>query len=354
MYEQSSLPTIINKTGQVCWQSPSNIAIVKYWGKYGNQLPRNPSISFTLSNAITTTDIAWEYGHKSLNIDFLFEGEKNNAFKIKLEKYLKTLFPIFPFLNHLSLNISSGNSFPHSSGIASSASAMSALALCLCSIEKEIYNIEIDDNLFFKKASYVARLGSGSACRSIYPNCAIWGSTSAAQESNNEEAIPWNNISDVFKSYHDDILIISKKEKEVSSRAGHALMDGNRYANERFKEANERLNQLLPILKEGNTAAFGKIAEAEAMSLHALMMMSDPPYMLFKGNTIHAIEKIKAFRNDTGLDVFYTLDAGPNIHLLYPNEIKPDVDTFVLKELKPLCEDGMILHDKVGNGPKKI
>ena len=119
---------------QIIKRSPSNIAIVKYWGKHGTQLPNNPSISFTLSNCFTETKITYSE-NESMSLEFYFEGKENPAFKAKIEKYLNENRRYFSFLNNLDLKIESYNSFPHSSGIASSASSMSALIMCLLEIK---------------------------------------------------------------------------------------------------------------------------------------------------------------------------------------------------------------------------
>ena len=113
------------------WESPSNIALVKYWGKNSDQTPKNPSISFTLSDCKTKTSVSFKRRvNKSDNIDFelLFEGEKNISFRPKIEKFFSLIKNYCPFLLDYHLTISSSNSFPHSSGIASSASGMSAVS----------------------------------------------------------------------------------------------------------------------------------------------------------------------------------------------------------------------------------
>ena len=116
--------------------SPSNIAIVKYWGKHGNQLPNNPSISFTLSRCHTETHITFkENATDKYSMQFLFEGKESPKFQEKIEKYLVENQQYFGFLKGLDLKVESSNSFPHSSGIASSAASMSALVLCLLQIE---------------------------------------------------------------------------------------------------------------------------------------------------------------------------------------------------------------------------
>jgi diphosphomevalonate decarboxylase len=356
------------RTGQAKWRSPSNIAIVKYWGKYGVQLPRNPNISFTLNNAYTETILSYKTKEKkdnTISLEFLFEGKENEAFKAKQVKFLSTLLEIFPFLTQLHLKIESYNSFPHSAGIASSASSMSALALCLCSLENQLFhNVDVEmqpksetpnSPHFLQKASYFARLGSGSACRSVYPIMAQWGKMKGIKGSSNDYAIPFESeIHDIFKTYHDDILIVSKGEKSVSSRMGHGLMDNNPYAKPRYAQANNRMDILLKALKTGDIETFGQIAEDEALTLHALMMTSSPSFTLLKPNTLKMIEILRGYREATKTPVFFSLDAGPNLHLLYPHAVENDVKNLIDNALKQYCENGQVIFDTVGQGAKAL
>lgn len=354
---EDQLASLSSSQTSVSWRSPSNIAIVKYWGKHGIQLPRNPSISFTLDEAHTDTTVSFsrkEQVDKDISIDFYFEGKANESFANKIITFLNSLDDEFSFLRDYDFKIESSNSFPHSSGIASSASAMSALALCLCSIEKILTGWPTISSDFLEKASHIARLGSGSAARSVYPEVAIWGSHDAIQESSDIKAIPFDEIHDSFKDYHDDILIISADEKSVSSRAGHALMEGNPFANVRYDQANKNIIDTIEALKTGDILKFGKILEEEAMTLHALMMCSDPSYILMKSGTLAVIDKVRAFREKTYLPLYFTLDAGPNVHLLYPNEVADQIWDFIEKELKPHCVNGKIIRDKIGAGPRMI
>lgn len=341
--------------GQITWRSPSNIAIVKYWGKYGIQLPRNPSISFTLNKAYTETTLTYKTKEKkdnNISLEFYFEGNENEAFRTKQVKFLNSLRDIFPFLAQLDLKIESHNSFPHSAGIASSASSMSALALCLCTLENQLFlkNTEGGES-FLKKASYIARLGSGSACRSVYPIMAQWGKMKGVKDSSNEYAIPFESeIHDIFKTYHDDILIISKGEKSVSSRMGHGLMDNNPYAKPRYAQANTRMDILLKALKAGDVETFGQIAEDEALTLHALMMTSSPSFTLLKPNTLKMIDILRGYQEATKTPVYFTLDAGPNLHILYPHAFENQVKALIDKELKQYCENSQVIFDTVGQG----
>lgn len=341
--------------GAITWRSPSNLAIVKYWGKHGNQLPRNPSISLTLESAFTET--IFEYGPQKklepgVSLQFFFEGEPNPAFEKRVKTFLDSLLPIFPFLEQLELTIHSENSFPHSTGIASSASSMSALALCLCSLEHELFETLDDDTAFDRKASYIARLGSGSACRSIFPNLALWGQTGEVDGSSDLYAVPMAEYGHpIFQSMHDDILLVSASEKEVSSSAGHGLMDQHPFAEVRYQQARQRIQSLLSALRLGDVEEFGRIAENEALTLHGLMMSSNPSYMLMHPNTIALIEKIRRFRQEKKIPVYFSLDAGPNIHLLYPESVMHETRLFLEEELLPLCDQKRYLPDWVGEGP---
>lgn len=328
---------------QIIKRSPSNIAIVKYWGKHGNQLPNNPSISFTLSNCFTETKVTYKEGsHDDISMEFYFEGKENPAFKSKIEKFLNANEQYFTFLKGLDLKIESYNSFPHSSGIASSASSMSALIMCLLEIKYK------DSEIDLQEASFLSRLASGSAARSVYPVMTLWGETVSLSNSSDEYAIPIGDmIHPVFKTYHDTILIVSSKEKSVSSRAGHSLMDSHPMAEMRYATARKNTEDLLTILKQGDLEGFIRIAEEEANQLHDLMATSTPSYTLKEPNTINIINKILEFRKETGLPVCYTLDAGPNVHLLYPDSCAEQVHKFIDEVLKDYCYENKYIDDKV-------
>lgn len=346
------------QNGTIRWSSPSNIALLKYWGKHGQQLPRNPSLSFTLSAAATDTTLT--YGPKQhleaeIDLVFRFDGQPRESFAERTAGFFRSLLPIFPFLKQLHLEIDTSNSFPHSAGIASSASGMSALALCLCSLEHRLFGNLAADEEFDRKASYVARLGSGSACRSIYGYGALWGKTGEIESSTDEYAIPMEALMHpVFKSYHNDILIISHSEKSVSSRAGHGLMENNIYAASRYQQARQRMQDLLQILRIGDVERLGILAEAEALTLHALMLQSAPPYILLEPNTVAAIQAIHDFRANTKVPLYFTLDAGPNLHLLYPEESALAVREFVRAELLRFTAEQHYIADRVGAGPAEL
>ena len=346
--------------GKVGWASPSNIALVKYWGKRSKQLPQNPSISFTLSECRSETFVTYEKA-EIFGFRFFFDGKENPAFGSKIEKFLLDYQAFFPFINQLSLKVESRNTFPHSSGIASSASSMSAFVMCLMEIERSLSPEPVEGSkgrpidLDLQKASYFSRLASGSASRSVYPKMALWGATPCFEGSSDEYAVSLeNDIHPVFKTYHDSILIVSGETKSVSSRAGHALMDGNPYAPARYAQANENIKNLLAALKSGDLDTFINITESEALQLHALMMCSNPSFILMKPNTLRVIEEVRRFRDETNIPLCFTLDAGPNVHLLYPENEAEKVDDFIKNTLVAYCDEGRWIADHVGDGPKKL
>ncbi|WP_445715543.1 diphosphomevalonate/mevalonate 3,5-bisphosphate decarboxylase family protein [Flavobacterium sp.] len=337
------------------WSAPSNIALVKYWGKKENQIPANPSISFTLNNCktITKLEVVKKSENNSFSFDLLFEGKPKEDFKPKIQKFFERIEKYCPFLKEYHFKIDTQNTFPHSSGIASSASGMAALAMNIMSLEKEI-NPTISDDYFYSKASFLARLGSGSACRSIKGEVVVWGNHNEINGCSDLFGVEFSEIHQNFKNYQDTILLVDKGEKQVSSTVGHDLMHNHPYADRRFAQAHENLSQVKTILSSGNIEEFIKIVESEALTLHAMMMTSMPYFILMKPNTLEIINKIWKFRSDTQIPVCFTLDAGANVHVLYPENVKENVLQFIQDELVGYCQNGQYICDQIGNGANQL
>ena len=343
------------ESGKVAWKSPSNIALIKYWGKKKNQIPANPSISFTLDICATTTAISYKRieGHK-FSFDLLFEGKPREDFKPKIKTFFSRIEEYLPFLKRYHFTIETSNSFPHSSGIASSASGMSALALCLMSVEKEL-NPEMPEVFFIRKASFLSRLGSGSACRSLEGGLMQWGNHKNTVNSSDLYAIKYPyKVHSIFKNYCDTILLVAKGQKQLSSTLGHNLMYSNPFAEQRFAQANSNLSDLQSILADGNLDGFIKIVESEALILHAMMMCCMPYFVLMKPNTLKIINKIWEFREAANTHICFTLDAGANVHVLYPATEKDKIYAFIKDELVVYCENAQYICDGIGFGAKKI
>lgn len=343
---------------KVAWQCPSNIALIKYWGKLENQIPMNPSLSMTLDGSLTRTvvnAIPKIENSGKIRLSYLFEGKENAAFQSKVLQLLEKLQSEFPFLQDYDLEVESSNTFPHSAGIASSASSMGALALCLLSLELLITGKKMNLHAFLKRASHLARLGSGSASRSVYGNYVLWGKLSMILTSSNLSALPLPvKTPPVFANLHDSILVIDQGQKPVSSRAGHEKMYDHPFRKGRIKQVRDNMRKIIIALGNGDWDTFSRIVENEALTLHGLMMSSDPGILLVQANTLLAIEKIKAFRSGKKVKITFTLDAGPNLHLLYPQEDKEAVQLFINHELSPLCANNYVIHDKIGEGPIQI
>ena len=359
MTEHDFISKAYSKTlerGKVTWESPSNIALVKYWGKKKHQIPENPSISFTLNECKTMTSLT--FTKKESNHDFSFEvildGEKKDDFKPKIQTFFERIESFLPFLKDYHFVIDTKNTFPHSSGIASSASGMSALALCLMSIEKKLGS-EMSEEFFNQKASFLSRLGSGSACRSVEGDLIVWGKHKQITNSTDLYGVKYPfEVHENFKNYQDTILLVDKGEKQVSSTVGHNLMHGHPFAEERFNQAHDNLSKLIHIFKEGDLNSFIKIVESEALTLHAMMMTSMPYFILMKPNTLEIINKIWRFRRETNLHICFTLDAGANVHILYPKKEATQILEFIKSELVAFCQNEQYICDRIGFGAKKI
>ncbi len=343
--------TKIDTKGSFTFSAPSNIALVKYWGKKENQIPANPSLSFTLNNCKTVTTLQYESKtEKNISFDLLFEGQPKESFRPKIQKYFERIQELCPYVLDYHFTIDTKNTFPHSSGIASSASGMAALSANVMALEKLVNPNETED-YYLQKASLLSRLGSGSACRSIKGNIVVWGETESIENSSDLFGVDFlYEVNSVFENYQDTILLVDKGEKQVSSTVGHELMHNHPFAERRFQQAHENIAKLKEILKSGNLTEFIALVESEALTLHSMMMTSMPYFILMKPNTLEIINQIWKFRETTNVPVCFTLDAGANVHVLYPNKYKEEVQKFIADELAKYCQNNQFIHDEMGFG----
>lgn len=340
---------------------PSNIALIKYWGKYANQIPANPSISYTLNHCKTNTTMEF-LANEPFSVQTFLAGNEEVKFAEKIEKYFRTIEKYLPWILQGKYIIKTENTFPHSSGIASSASGFGAIAKCLLELDRKFSTDVIlstgskpanEVQKGSQKASFLARLGSGSACRSLYNGLVVWGETPEVEGSSDLFAVKYPNeeIHPVFKNFNDWVLLIHEGQKSVSSTVGHGLMNTNPYAERRFQEARENFVPMKEILKSGDLQKFITLVEHEALTLHAMMMMSEPAFILMKTGTMDVINKLWKFREETGLPLFFTLDAGANVHLLFPNS---DVNCHAepveasVEKIKNFIETELLQHTQNG------
>ncbi|MFN2261749.1 MAG: diphosphomevalonate decarboxylase [Psychroflexus sp.] len=331
-------------------EAPSNIALVKYWGKHGEQLPTNTSISFTLNECKTKTQVKLLEkieADDQFHFEIYFENERKPDFKPKIETFLKRIEIYVPFLKSFKFEIRTENTFPHSSGIASSASGMAALAKCFMQMEQKMF-VDLPKDYLAQKTSFLARLGSGSACRSTGGDLVVWGKHDDIAQSSNFYGIDYPyEIHKNFKSFCDTILLVDQGQKQVSSSVGHNLMHEHPFAKQRFKQADDNISKLATILKSGDLMAFLNLVESEALSLHAMMMTSQPYFLLMQAKTLEIINAIWAFRKETQIPVGFTLDAGANVHLLYPKSSETAVLKLIDQKLKYFCQNEAFIKDYV-------
>jgi diphosphomevalonate decarboxylase len=283
-----------------------------------------------------------------------FEGKQKDEFKPKIAEFFKRVQSYCPYILEYEMTINSENSFPHSSGIASSASGLSAIAMCLMSLEKELNpNLSVDK--IHKKASFLARLGSGSASRSIEGPLVVWGNHPEIEGSSDLFGIQFPyNVHPFFENYQDVILLVDKGEKQVSSTIGHNLMHKHPFAENRFLQANENLSKMSKILQEGNSKDFINLVESEALTLHAMMLTSNPYFILMKPNTLEIINKVWQYRQENNSNICFTLDAGANVHVLFPENEKENILQFIDNQLSKHCQKNHYICDTVGFGAKRL
>ncbi len=341
------------KTLSAAWESPSNIAFIKYWGKKGIQLPANPSLSMTLSKSVTRTIVKAVKGPEPFDIRTV-NGATDHPFLPRMRELLVWLKNFFPLLGGYSFEVETGNSFPVSAGIASSASGMSAFALCLLDLAQMIAGRETEQDEFLRMASFVSRMGSGSASRSVYGGFALWGETPLLPHSSDEWAVKLHSgIHAGFRGLQDAILIVSALPKQVSSSEGHVLMDSHPFAGSRYTQAGINLKECLDAMHTGDFEKFAGVCENEALSLHSLLMTSANSNILILPASLQIMNRIRIERKK-GLPLCFSLDAGPNVHLLYPMDYSDRVSDFIRDELLQFCSNGYYIPDQYGQGPFRI
>ncbi len=353
-FQKKNNPTAEQK-GTVEWRSPSNIALIKYWGKHKGQIPMNPSLSMTLKYAFTQTEVSWEpkNTNEKVAFDFFLGHEKaGEEFEKRIEMLIRHFANEFPQLLDYRFNIKSINTFPHSTGIASSASGLSALALSILSVALKTNAASMNYDEQVQKASYYARLGSGSACRSVEGPYMIWGS-GAQTNSSDQYAIPFTPHKD-FHKIHDSIILFDKRPKKVGSSAGHALMKEHPYRKGRIEQAKKNTKKLIEAMNAGDFETWQYITEQEALSLHGLMMSSPQPVLLLEPNTLKFINDLLEFRTGKGYKVAFTIDAGPNIHLLYAPSDRKAIQDFIGSWLLDNHLNLEVIDDETGNGAKQL
>lgn len=283
--------------------SPSNIALCKYWGKRDRELnlPINASLSVSLAHLGSRTTISEsETGEDRVVLNGI-EQANDSQFARKVVEFVS----LFRGDLQQPVLVSTENNIPTAAGLASSASGFAALMLAL----NQFYNLNLND----AQLSACARMGSGSASRSIFTGFVEWqmGHRDDGMDSHAVQLdYPWPDL-------RIGLVKVATGEKKVDSRAGmqRTVESAHLYQSWPLQAAAD-LEKLHLAIEQQDFMLLGETAEQNALSMHATMIASWPPLLYWQPESVAAMHKIWDLRAD-GLQVYFTMDAGPNLKLLF-------------------------------------
>ncbi len=316
--------------------APANIAFIKYWGKKDDllRLPANGSISMNLDKCLTTTTV--EFDKKYKKDSFKMIGGKVSIKECRRVSDYLSRFRMMA-KSKLFAKVVSKNSFPRSSGAASSASGFAALSLAASSA--------LGLNLSEKELSILARLGSGSACRSVPSGFVEWLEGDSNNTSYAHSLYPpgyWDLL--------DILVIFSGEMKKTTTTEGHkASRETSLFYSLRVEKAKELLGKLKKAFIKKDFESAGKIIESDCINMHSVMMTTTPPLFYWSPKTLGLIKKVYEWR-DEGIRVYFTIDAGVNIHLI----CKEKTGREVVKKLEETAGIERIIINKPAVGAQTI
>ncbi|MBZ0282922.1 MAG: diphosphomevalonate decarboxylase [Anaerolineae bacterium] len=286
-----------------------NLAFLKYWGKRDSKLniPLNNSISMNLGGVYTQTTV--EFDNALAEDEVLVVGQGAEAkFDRRVSKHLDRIRSLAQVSTRA--RVKTQNSFPAGTGFASSASGFAALTLAAAAA----LNLNLDE----RQLSILARQGSGSACRSIPDGFVEWIAGETSEDSFARQlATPdhWDIV--------DVAVAVSQEQKKVSSSEGHELALNSPFWDVRAGLLPSKYERMRHAILERNLVTFGQELETEAMMMHSIMMTSahHDNTSWYSGiyywlpDTLELIMAVQTWRAD-GLEVYFTLDAGPTVHLI--------------------------------------
>ncbi len=315
--------------------APANIAVIKYWGArdLDRTIPCNSSISMTLKECRSHTTVevrpAGEADQIFLALDSGLEPAPL-AFRDRAIGHLQQIRQAMGA--KASFRVATRNSFPSASGMASSASGFSALAMAATQA--------LGTPMSLRELSVLARLsGSGSASRSVYGGWVEWSA-----EEKDGAAIP------LYDAAHfplvDAVAIVESGAKEISSLEGHRRAIASPHFERRLELLPHRLQQVRQALDDRDIHALGRVMEEEAIELHLIAMSSKPPVFYWQPATIAVHRTVWALREE-GFAAYFTMDAGANVHVLCPPEEASDV-AIRLGQVEGVEK---VIVDRTGDGP---
>lgn len=281
----------------------TNIALVKYWGKKDQELiiPQTDSLSLTLNEFYTTTTVNFD---NNLTSDLVAIDQRTLS-----KQAAKKVIHVLDIVRQLSgiksfARVESINHVPTAAGLASSASAFAALAGAA--------SAAAGLNLSGRDLSRLARRGSGSATRSIYGGLVEWqkgtdDTSSFAQPILENVDFPIEMLA----------VLVDTKKKKVSSRSGmQSSVETSPYYDAWRQVVANDMVAIKKAIKAKDIDQIGHIAEENALRMHALTFSADPGFTYFNGETLTIIKAVEDLRNQ-GVNCYYTMDAGPNVKVIY-------------------------------------
>jgi diphosphomevalonate decarboxylase len=317
----------------------SNIAFVKYWGVRkglrNRQVPLNPSVSMTLNAARTTTTVEFSPDLKT-DLCTINDRPAPPEATQRIRRVMNSVRKLAGFKRFA--RIASVNHFPTSAGVASSASGFAALALAAT----RAAGLSEDP----KKLVPLAILGSGSACRSLYGGYVLWSPPRAGQHGSSVRQI---NTEDHWPLV-DLVAILSRERKAVTSEQGHLLTWTSPLLEGRLASLPRITRTVKKAIRERDFPSLGEAIESEALCMHAVMMTSRPSLLYWEPATLAVIKAVRDLRIRRGLPCYFTIDAGPNVHVLTA-PVEAETVTQALKRVEGVRE---VLCCSTGRGAHLI
>ncbi|MDE0076306.1 MAG: diphosphomevalonate decarboxylase [Caldilineaceae bacterium] len=334
----------------------SNIAFIKYWGVADGfedlNIPLNNSISMTLADAHTTTTVAWDDSGCLQEDTVAIDGvELVGPSAERTVAHLDRLRAIAGVSYRA--RVVSNNNFPMASGIASSASGFAALTVAGAAA----LGLHLDAT----RLSAVARQGSGSASRSLFGGFVEWergwGGESEAKRGESESSSLLDSRSVARQLHSEDhwalrdvIAIVSTGAKRVSSSSGHRLAATSPLNAARTGCVGAWLETVRRAIAERDLCLLGPILELDALAMHGVMMTSTPSLLYWQPGTLEVLQAVRTWREDEGVPVYFTIDAGPNVHLICEAGTAAEVE----RRVGVLPAVGRVLTSGPGTGPELL
>jgi diphosphomevalonate decarboxylase len=281
----------------------ANIAFIKYWGNCEPEarIPANGSISMNLDILQTRTQVTFD--HTLASDQFFLDGQSTSGAVLQRVKSFMDVIRNMAGLD-LFACVFSENNFPSGAGVASSASGFAALALAA----SRAAGLELDEY----KLSRLARRGSGSACRSIPGGFVEWRVDGCDPDSGAVSIAPPEHW-----LLSDCVTLINRSHKEIGSTEGHSIAYTSPIQASRVADAPHRLDICRQAILQRDFDALAEIMELDSNLMHAVMMTSTPRLLYWEPSTLAVIQAVVEWRK-SGLPVCYTIDAGPNVHVICP------------------------------------